>query len=46
MQEGQHSVVSYPNKHKASSFTFTRHLFLLLFMTMYTQKFKEFANFV
>ena len=36
----------YPNKHTASSFTFTKHLFLLLFLNMYTHKFKVFANIV
>ena len=36
----------YPNKQKACSFTFTRHLFLLLFLNMYTHKFKIYANIV
>ena len=39
-------LIFYPNKHTASIFTFTRHLFLLLFLNMYTHKFKGFANIV
>ena len=39
-------LIFYPNKHTASSFTFTRHLFMLLFLNMYTHKFKVFANIV
>ena len=47
MQEGQHlHLMFYPNKHTANSFTFTKHLFLLLFLNMYTHKFKVFANIV
>ena len=48
MQEGQlfTLLIFYPNKHTASSFTFTKHLFLLLFLNMYTHKFKVFANIV
>ena len=48
MQEGQLLLCwfFYPNKHIAYSFTFTRHLFLLLFLNMYTHKFKAFANIV
>ena len=36
--------VFYPNKHTASSFIFTRHLFLLLLLNMYIHRFKVFAN--
>ena len=39
-------LIFYPNKHTASSFTFTKHLFLLLFLNMYTHKFKVFSNIV
>ena len=39
-------LIFYPNKHTASTFTLTRHLFLLLFLNMYTYKFKVFANIV
>ena len=39
-------LIFYPNKHTASIFTFTRHLSLLLFLNMYTHKFKVFANIV
>ena len=45
MQEGQLILlIFYPNKHAASSFTFSRHLFLLLSLNLYTHKFKVFAN--
>ena len=48
MQEGQLLLCwfFYPIKHTASSFTFTKHLFLLLFLNMYTHKFNVFANIV
>ena len=39
-------MIFYPNKHTASTLTFTRHLFLLLLLNMYTHKFKVFANIV
>ena len=39
-------VFFYLNKHTASAFTLTGHLFLLLFVNMYTHKFKLFANIV
>ena len=45
MQEGQ-LLIFYPNKDTASSFTLTRHLFLLLYLNMCTHKFKVFANIV
>ena len=37
-------LIFNPNKHTASTFTFTRHLFLLSFLNMYTHKFNVFAN--
>ena len=36
----------YPNNHTADTFTFTRYLLLLLYLNMYTHKFKTFANIV
>ena len=46
-QEGQLLLlIFYPNKYTTSSFTFTKHLFLLLFLNMYTHKFEVFANIV
>ena len=37
-------IFVYPNKHTTITFTFRRHLFLLLFMNTYNHKFKVFAN--
>ena len=39
-------LIFYPNKHTSSTFTFTRHLILPLFLNMYTLKFKVFVNIV
>ena len=34
-------LIFHPDKYTASNFIFARHLFLLLFLNMYTHKFKD-----